>query len=151
MARRDGIAALVMLLGAGAVVWEAAKLPFGVVRNPGPGFVPWWVALVLAALSALLGVQALRARPSGPPARSAERRQWGRVAGLLVALGVYVAALSPLGYPIATFLLVLLMLRPMLRRRPGSALGLAALAAGGSYLLFAVWLSVPLPPGPWRY
>ncbi|MBI2016788.1 MAG: tripartite tricarboxylate transporter TctB family protein [Candidatus Rokubacteria bacterium] len=135
MARRDGIAALVMLLGAGAVVWEAAKLPFGVV----------------AALSALLGVQALRARPSGPPARSAERRQWGRVAGLLVALGVYVAALSPLGYPIATFLLVLLMLRPMLRRRPGSALGLAVLAAGGSYLLFAVWLNVPLPPGPWRY
>ncbi|MBI1962167.1 MAG: tripartite tricarboxylate transporter TctB family protein [Candidatus Rokubacteria bacterium] len=150
MARRDGIAALVMLLGAGAVVWEAAKLPFGVVRNPGPGFVPWWVALVLAALSALLGVQALRARPSGPPA-GAERGGWGRVAGLLVALGVYVAALSPLGYPIATFLLVLLMLRPMLRRRPGSALGLAALAAGGSYLLFAVWLSVPLPPGPWRY
>jgi hypothetical protein len=147
MARRDGIAALVMLLGAGAVVWEAAKLPFGVVRNPGPGFVPWWVAVVLAALSALLGVQALRARPAGPPA-GAGRGGWGRVAGLLVALGLYVAALSPLGYPIATFLLVLLMLRPMMRRRPGSALGLAALAAGGSYLLFAVWLSVPLPPGP---
>jgi hypothetical protein len=28
------------------------------------------------------------------------------------------------------------------------ALGVALLAAGGSYLLFAVWLSVPLPAGP---
>src|SRR3989338_10356904 len=77
MARRDGIAALVMLLGAGAVVWEAAKLPFGVVRNPGPGFVPWWVALVLAALSALLGVQALRARRTGGPAEGARRGRGG--------------------------------------------------------------------------
>jgi hypothetical protein len=28
------------------------------------------------------------------------------------------------------------------------ALGVAALAAVGSFLVFAVWLGVPLPPGP---
>ena len=57
-------------------------------------------------------------------------------------------ALEPLGYPLSTFLLVLLMLRPASRRRLVPALGLALLAAGGSYALFAVWLKVPLPPGP---
>lgn len=137
-----------MLVGAGAVVYEAAKLPFGAVRNPGPGFVPWWIGLVLGALAVVLGVQAFRARGAGVPAESVERRQGGRVAGLLVALALYVAAFAPLGYPISTFLLVLVMLRPMVRGKLVSTLGLAALAAGGSYLLFAVWLKVPLPPGP---
>ena len=148
MARRDGIAAFVILLVAGAVVYESAKLPFGAMRNPGPGFVPWWVGLVLGALSVVLGVQALRAGRIEAPAEPAERGEWGRVAGLLVVLALYVAALSPLGYPISTFLLVLFMLRPMLRRKLVPALGLATLAAGGSYLLFAVWLNVPLPAGP---
>ena len=29
------------------------------------------------------------------------------------------------------------------------ALPLAALAAGGSYVVFALWLKVALPPGQW--
>lgn len=148
MARRDGIAALAMLLVAGATVYESAKLPFGVARNPGPGFVPWWIGVALGALSVLLGAHALRAGRIEGPARRSERGAWRQVAGLLVALALYVAALSPLGYPASTFLLVLLMLRSMVRARPVLALGLAVLAAGGSYLLFAVWLKVPLPPGP---
>ncbi len=148
MARRDGVAALAMLLVAGAALYESAKLPFGAVRSPGPGFVPWWVGLVLGTLSVVLGVQALRAGGAAAPAAGAARSRWGRVAGLLVALALYVTALAPLGYAISTFLLVLLMLRPLMRGAPAAALGLAALAAGGSYLLFAVWLKVPLPPGP---
>ncbi len=147
MARRDGLAALAMLLVAGAVVHESAKLPFGAVRNPGPGFVPWWIGVTLGALSVLLGAQALRAKGPAAPAAGAARSRWGQVAGLLVAFALYVAVLVPLGYAISTFLLVLLMLRPLLRRRLAAALGLAVLAAGGSYLLFAVWLKVPLPPG----
>jgi len=150
MARRDGIAALVLGLVAGAVIHQAAALPFGGARNPGPGFVPWWAGVALAGLSLLLGVQVVRAR-RGPGARrgvEAARGDWRRVAALLAALALYVVALDPLGYPISTFLLVLLMLRPATRRALVPALGLAVLAAGGSYVLFAVWLQVPLPPGP---
>ncbi|OGL02018.1 MAG: hypothetical protein A3E31_02195 [Candidatus Rokubacteria bacterium RIFCSPHIGHO2_12_FULL_73_22] len=150
MARRDGIAALVLGLVAGAVIHQAAALPFGGARNPGPGFVPWWAGVALAGLSLLLGVQVVRAR-RGPGARrgvEAARGDWRRVAALLAALALYVVALDPLGYPVSTFLLVLLMLRPATRRALVPALGLAVLAAGGSYVLFAVWLQVPLPPGP---
>ncbi|OGL29279.1 MAG: hypothetical protein A3G44_07435 [Candidatus Rokubacteria bacterium RIFCSPLOWO2_12_FULL_73_47] len=149
MARRDGIAALVLGLVAGAVIHQAAALPFGGARNPGPGFVPWWAGVALAGLSLLLGVQVVRAR-RGPGARrgvEAARGDWRRVAALLAALALYVVALDPLGYPVSTFLLVLLMLRPATRRALVPALGLAVLAAGGSYVLFAVWLQVPLPPG----
>jgi hypothetical protein len=148
MARRDGLAATALALVAGLAMYEAGRLPFGAARHPGPGFVPWWVGLALAALSATLMVQAVRA-PAGETSGPVRAREgWGRVAGLLVGLGVYVAVLTPLGYPIATFLLVLFMLRPLLRGRVLATVGLAVLASLGSYLLFAVWLRVPLPPIP---
>ena len=76
------------------------------------------------------------------------RGDWRRVAALLAALALYVVALDPLGYPISTFLLVLLMRRPTSGGALWSGFALALLASGGTYLLFAVWLGVPLPPGP---
>ena len=72
-----------------------------------------------------------------------------KVGGLLVALAAYVLLFEPLGYPLCTFLLVLFMLRVVDPHRWALALGMAAIAALGSYLVFfAVWLHVPLPPGP---
>lgn len=151
MAWRDRIAAAALLLVAGAAIRESARLPFGAVRNPGPGFLPWWAGLTLAGLALVLLTQALLARRApgaeGPPDEGT-RGKWTRVAGLLGALALYVVGLEPLGYPICTFLLVLLMLGPTRRAAIMPALALAAIAAGGSYLLFAAWLRVPLPPGP---
>ncbi|OGL18034.1 MAG: hypothetical protein A3F92_15355 [Candidatus Rokubacteria bacterium RIFCSPLOWO2_12_FULL_71_22] len=150
MARRDGIAALVLLLVAGAVIHQAAALPFGSARNPGPGFVPWWAGLTLAGLALVLATQTLRAlrAPGARRARAAPAGEWRRVVRLLAALGLYALALDPLGYPISTFLLVLLMRRPTSGGALWSGFALALLASGGTYLLFAVWLGVPLPPGP---
>jgi putative tricarboxylic transport membrane protein len=142
--RRDAVAAVAVLaLGAGAAE-EASKLPFGTVRNPGPGFVPWWLGLVLLFLGAVLLVQALRARER---AGGGEARPW-KIALLLAALAVYVLVLDAVGYAIATFLLVVFMLRALEPHRWPVALAVAVLAAGGSYVLFAVWLGVPLPAGP---
>lgn len=148
MRRRDGIAAAALLLVAGAAIRESARLPFGAVRNPGPGFLPWWAGLTLAGLALILLAQSLLARRAAVPPEERERGKWTRVVGLLVALALYVVGLEPLGYPLCTFLLVLLMLGPTRRAAIVPALALAAIAAGGSYLLFAAWLGVPLPPGP---
>jgi hypothetical protein len=144
VARRDAIAAAAVLaLGAGAAL-EAAKLPFGGVRNPGPAFFPWWLGLVLFLLGAILLAQAISA---GASAGGAAARPW-KVVLLLAALAVYVSVLDAAGYPVATLLLVLFMLRRLEPRPWPVALGIAALAAGGSYVLFAIWLGVPLPAGP---
>jgi hypothetical protein len=59
-----------------------------------------------------------------------------------------VALLELLGYPLATFLLVLVALRLMEPRGWAVTLGIAAAAAIASFVVFAVWLKVPLPPGP---
>lgn len=147
MARRDAVAAAALLLFAAAVGSESARLlPFGVVRNPGPGFFPWWTSLVLGFLALLLLGQSLLVRPA--PRLNEARGRFAKVAGVLAVLAVYSLVLDAIGYPLATFFLVLFMLRVTEPHRWPLALGMALLAAGGSYLVFAVWLSVPLPAGP---
>ncbi len=145
MSKRDiGVAALTLIFGA-AAAYESAKLPFGTVHNPGQGFFPWWTSVVIILLALILLVRALRLRSS---AAQEESGRITRVAALLVVLAAYSFLLDPLGYPLCTFLLVLFMLRATDPQRWTVALGMALMTAVGSYIVFAVWLGVPLPRGP---
>jgi putative tricarboxylic transport membrane protein len=147
MVGRGTVAAAALLVFAAVAAFESARLlPFGVVRNPGPGFFPWWLSLALGLLALGLLVQA-RLGPWAPRLAGARGPGLARVAGVLAVLALYSMALEGLGYPIATFLVVLFMLRVTEPHRWPLALALAVLAAGGSYLVFAVWLDVPLPAG----
>ena len=80
-------------------------------------------------------------------ARPGEDGRFIKVVGVLAVLAVYALVLEPVGYPIATFVLVLFMLRVTDPQRWPVAFGMGLLAAGGSYVLFGVWLGVPLPAG----
>jgi putative tricarboxylic transport membrane protein len=145
MSKRDiGVAALTLIFGA-AVAYESAKLPFGTVHSPGQGFFPWWTSAVIFLLALLLLFKALVSRSS--LVRKSSGRV-ARVAALLVILAAYSFLLEPLGYPLCTFLLVLFMLRAIDTQRWAVALGMAAITSVGSYVVFAVWLSIPLPRGP---
>jgi putative tricarboxylic transport membrane protein len=144
MVRRDlVVAALALALGA-AAIFESAKLPLGTVRNPGQGFFPWWISVVIVLLALVLLTQALTPRPS---ANQHAPRRIAKVTALLLALAAYTFLLDFLGYMICTFFLVLFMLRAIDLHRWPVALGMALLTAVGSYVMFAVWLSVPLPRG----
>lgn len=138
------MAALALALGA-AAIFESAKLPLGTVRNPGQGFFPWWISVVIAGLALVLLTQALT---SGSSASQPARGRIAKVVALLLALAAYTLLLDFLGYLICTFLLVLFMLRATNPHRWRIALSMALLTAVGSYVVFAIWLRVPLPRGP---
>ena len=145
MVRRDvAVATLALAFGA-AAAFESAKLPFGTIHNPGQGFFPWWTSVVVVLLATILLIQALKLRASTALDKSG---RIAKVVALLVVLGAYTFLLDPLGYPICTFLLVLFMLRVLDPQRWTVALSMAALTAVGTYVVFAIWLSVPLPRGP---
>lgn len=145
MARRDAMVAAMALVFGAVALYESSKLPFGTVHSPGEGFFPWWTSVVLDLLALVLMVQALTSRSS--MAREG-RGRITKVAALLIVLGAYTFLLDPLGYPLCTFLLVLFMLRATDPQRWPVALGMAAITALGSYVVFATWLSIPLPRGP---
>ena len=145
MARRDAIVAVVLLAFGATAAYESTKLPFGTVHTPGPGFFPWWTSAVIALLALVLLARALTSRSRTAPGEGSGRI--AKVGALLAVLAAYVFFLEPLGYALCTFLLVLFMLRVTDPQRWAVALSMSAIAAVGSYVLFAVWLSVPLPPG----
>ena len=144
MGRRDAIVATVALALGAAAMFESSKLAFGTIHSPAPGFFPWWTSVLIVLLALVLMVQSLT-RPSTAGQGSG---RIAKVALLLVVLSAYTFLLDPLGYLICTFLLVLFMLRALDPQRWTVALGMAVLTAVGSYVVFAVWLSVPLPRGP---
>ena len=145
MTRRDALAAVMALVFGAAAAYESAKLPFGTVHSPGQGFFPWWTSILVSLLALGLLFQALTSRSSivqQGPGRIA------KVSLLLLVLIAYTFLLDLLGYLLCTFFLVLFMLRAIDLQRWTVALGMAAVTAVGSYVVFAVWLSVPLPRGP---
>ena len=145
MVRRDALAAALALCFGAAALYESAKLPFGTVHSPGQGFFPWWTSAAVVFLALVLLSQVLTSRSS---AAQEGVGRIGKVALLLVVLIAYTFLLEPLGYPLCTFLLVVFMLRAIDPQRWTVALGMAAVTAVGSYIVFAIWLSVPLPRGP---
>jgi putative tricarboxylic transport membrane protein len=145
MIRRDIVLAIVALTFGAAATFESAKLPFGTVHSPGQGFFPWWISTVIFLLALFLLFQALTSRSSVTRGGSG---RIAKVAALLIVLGAYIFLLDPLGYLLCTFLLVLFMLRAIDTQRWAVALGVAAITAVGTYVVFAIWLSIPLPRGP---
>lgn len=131
-----------LALGVGVCV-EANRLGFGSVLAPEPGFFPWFGGLALVGLSLGLLAQGWRGRgavlsPTG--ARS-------RPAILLAALALYVPLLEPVGYPVATAALGVVVLRTLETRRWSVALGVSAALAVGTFVLFRRVLGVELPAG----
>jgi putative tricarboxylic transport membrane protein len=145
MVRRELIVAAIALLFGATAAYESTRLPFGTIHGPGPGFFPWWTSILIIFLALVLLVQALKSRsPTG-------REGFGRidkVVALIIVLAAYTFLLDPVGYPLCTFLLVLFMLRVTDPQPWAIAVGVAGITAVGSYIVFAMWLSVPLPRGP---
>ena len=136
------MAGLVFLaLGVGVCV-QAARLGFGSVLAPEPGFFPWIGGLMLAGLAVSL---VIRAGQSGTAA--APRGDWRRPALLLAALVVYVPLLEPLGYPVTTMGLCVVALRILRTRRWSVTLAVSVVLALATYLLFRRGLGVELPAG----
>ena len=140
---RDPASALFWLAVAILVAFQSVALKLGTLRQPGPGFFPFWGAIVLGVLSVVLLVGS-KSRPA--PAPAADSGSWmpAIVAGALI---VYVLLLEKLGFVTVTFLFLLFLFR--LVRKGWLVSGLAALVGTGAcYGLFQLWLKSQLPRGP---
>jgi len=142
---------LVILVASGFYLTQALKLPLGTAAKPGAGFYPVAVAVfacvvaLVASARAFLPPQAVRAEAPSGATDPARRR---RVAGAMGALAAFCLTLPWIGYPIAAFGFVSVVLWG-LGGRWQAALLTGALGSAGSYYLFAVLLGVPLPRWPW--
>jgi putative tricarboxylic transport membrane protein len=115
--------------------------------GPGPGFFPFWLSLIGAALTLAILIQDVRSHDASGERLLPDRQAMLRGAGVLVALTLAAALLEPLGFRL-TMLLFIAGLLLWLGARSPSAIGLTAAAGSfGVFHVFYHWLKVPLPVG----
>ena len=125
--------------------WETRRLPLGTLHNPGPGYMPLLLALILGALGLLVALRGGSA-PSLAALRWPEARH---ASAILVGCAFTAFALERLGYRLAVIVLLAFLLGVMERKRPAVVVAVALGLSLGSFFLFSNLLKVPLPRGPW--
>ena len=144
-------AALLMLLSA-AVIYEALRLGAGWgSEGPESGFFPFWLAILLAMVSIVLFVQALRIRSQEP---FVTRKQLVPVLKVLGPLAGFVLITDPpgpwsgLGLYVAAGLYLGFYMRWVGSHDWRTVVALATLIPVLTFLIFETWFLVPMPKGP---
>jgi hypothetical protein len=131
----------------------ALSMPLGGFGSPGPGLFPVIVggALILTAGACLVQNLVSSAPPAvaideaAAPVRATvePHKAWLLIAALIL----YVIALKPVGFPVALTLLLMASVRIFGYVRWLRNLALSLVMTVIAYVVFIVWLKVPLPLG----
>jgi putative tricarboxylic transport membrane protein len=151
--KREIIGIAVWLLIAAFVMISSWNIGMGEYKNPGPGFFPFWSALLLGALALLMLVSIYfkkEAEAIGGKADLWKDLNWGKVTVIIAALFAYCLVLPKLGYLISTMALMMVLFY-LGRMKPWAVIAGSMLAVLLSYCLFLYGLKTPLPRGIWFF
>ena len=141
----DRIVSTVFLIFSCLITIESVRLRLDDIRDPGPGFVPFFLGLTLAVLSIIALIF-----PDNQKKMAAFWNDWqkGRVIIVIfVGLVVYLSLVRVLGFYIDTFLLMTFLLKTFGEKGIKRPLIIALLTVGVTYLLFHKLLFIPFPQG----
>jgi len=127
------------------IMIESVRLRLDDIRDPGPGFVPFFLGLTLAGLSIIAFIF-----PDSQKKMKAFWNDWrkGRaIIFIFAGLVVYLALVRVLGFYIDTFLLMVFLLKMSGEKGIKRPLVVALLTVGITYLLFHKLLFIPFPQG----
>jgi putative tricarboxylic transport membrane protein len=129
------------------VVWERRVLPLGTTGNPGPGYVPLMLALLLIVLGTILIIR-------GKGAKAFRSITWPEAPHAVAILGccLFITLfMETIGYRIAMLIVLGFLFGVMERIKIWLTLVLTFGFAFGTFWLFDTLLRVPLPRGGWGF
>ena len=146
--RRGRLVACVCLLGifAAALV---TSLDYSLMDalGPGPGFFPFWLSLLGAALTVAILAETARSHDIDTGSILLSRQAAWQAGGVLIALAAAAALLEPLGFRLTMLLFIAGLLFALGARSPSAILLTALAGSFGVFHVFFYWLKVPLPIG----
>lgn len=142
--RVSGAALILLALG---VIWESQKLPLGTLHNPGPGYMPILLAIILGGLGILIVVFG----GDSMALRSLGWEEWKHALAILGACAFAALVLERIGYRLTTLLILVFLLGVVERKRPLLVVAVSLGLSLGTFYLFYNLLKVPLPRGPWGF
>lgn len=126
------------------ICFESYRLDLGTLSAPGPGLFPFGGGLILGLLSL---IEMLKPSIEENKPEKGEGKGGYRIALVLFALTAYGLILERLGFLIATFGLLIFLLKVVVPQKWPRVLVSAFLSTLISYLVFEVWLKTQLPRG----
>ena len=141
----DRFSGVLLLLLALYVGWENRAYPIGTLQEPGPGYVPLLLAILLGVLGLLIAIWGGRSEPL----LAIQWPEATRALVILLACGAGAFALERIGYRLTVIALLVFFLGVVERRRPW-IVALVSIGFGFiSYYVVGDLLHVPLPRSPW--
>jgi len=136
-------------LGVGAfVAWQGWLLELGTLREPGSGFMFFWLGIIIAALAASITVGGLRGE--GPLLADLWRgARWRNVLLVVLALIAFGFLFERLGFVICSLALLLFLMTVVDPVRPAISIPVSLIAAVGVWYVLEKMLLVQLPKGTW--
>jgi putative tricarboxylic transport membrane protein len=146
MKMADRVTGIVVLLFSVLLMVGSWQMPASATFGPGAGFLPFWLGALLAGLSFLLFVNALR-QPAAPTSKPIfpSGKTLLRLGAVIVGLTVYILTLEALGFLVGTGLLTAYLLGFVEREKWYMTILVSVLNSAGLYLVFQVLLGVNLP------
>jgi len=140
----DRIAGIFLFaLSAFVIIYSYVSLPLGTHSNPGPGYFPMLLGIVVAVLALVVLAQGRRS----PAFRDLRWPGFTHSAGIAACCIFAIPAIEYLGYRITMMLILLFLFGALERLKLWLALVLSGSLTLGSYGLFHILLNVPLPIG----
>jgi putative tricarboxylic transport membrane protein len=117
----------------------------GRVKHPGPGFLPFGLALCLITLSLALIFKSWKG--TAPSTPFWPQRTWLRpLLGVFIFI-FYALVIQRLGFLLSTFSFLIIWMRLIERVRWRTLIGISIATTAGLYFIFVFFLEVPLPKG----
>ena len=150
MKHRDAVSGLFWLvIGLGLSIWSLTSYEVGRLTQPGPGYLPLALGIILILLSLILLVgQMKKASGTRQAVVSAPHSGgWKKVVYTVLLLIVAAFFFEEVGYLLTFFFLILLLMKGAEPQSWKRILLTALLTTLGVYIVFVLLLEQPLPRG----
>lgn len=128
--------------------WQGWLLELGTLREPGSGFVFFWLGLLICAFAASIVVGGLRGE--GPMLGELwQGARWRNVLLVVVALIVFGFLFERLGFVVCSLALLLFLMTVVDPVPPRLSIPISIVAAVGVWYVLEKVLLVQLPKGSW--
>lgn len=149
MNRIEAAAGAVVLAIGIALLVAASRFSFLTQGIPGPGFLPLLISVGIVASGVVLIASAFKRdqAPERKPILWPPFAGWLRVGGMLAAMAASFLLLETLGFLLVTVIFMAALVYGLGERSWRILATVPLLSAIALYVVFAVWLRVPLPKG----
>jgi len=146
--RKETIVSIIWLLLSLFVAVESWRMGLGTFRVPGPGFLSFWVSLIVALLTLALLLQE-RARKIVETAALFKGKKVTNIILGFVFLFAYPLLLEKIGFSLCNLFFMVCCMKIIAGKNWGITGAVSSGVVIFTYLLFVVWLQLSFPPGEW--